>query len=177
MHLVQHEPYAFPALYNLISSFYHISIVDVIRGGIKMNPCNNGCYNGWLLKEPTFIKNKEGIEFQARFILKVKRDYRGRDGKYEYDYIPMRISGETRLKIARMMNPGDSLAICGSVRTGRYEIKGKSCYEVYINVDSVSYSPRASFFAGEKEEFPNNKPQKEEAADTTIISGFDLPFH
>ena len=78
-----------------------------------MNPCNNGSYNGWLLKEPTFIKNKEGIEFQARFVLKVRRDYRGRDGKYEYDYIPMRISGETRLKIARMMNPGDSLAVCG----------------------------------------------------------------
>ena len=24
-----------------------------------MNPCNNGSYHGWLLKEPTYIKNKE----------------------------------------------------------------------------------------------------------------------
>ena len=60
-----------------------------------MNPCNNGSYHGWLLKEPTYIKNKEGVAFQARFVLKVKRDYRNREGKYEYDYIPMRLSGES----------------------------------------------------------------------------------
>ena len=90
-----------------------------------MNPCNNGSYHGWLLKEPTYIKNKDGVVFQARFVLKVKRDYRNREGKYEYDYIPMRLSGESRMRLAERMNPGDSLAICGSVKTDRYESNGQ----------------------------------------------------
>lgn len=141
-----------------------------------MNPCNNGSYHGWLLKEPTYIKNKEGIVFQARFVLKVKRDYRGKDGKYEYDYIPMRICGESRIKIAKMMNPGDSLAICGSVKTGRYESNGKSYFEIYINVDSISFSPRTSLLL-EKEETIEDKPVKEHAETTTVISGFNLPFY
>ena len=128
-----------------------------------MNPCNNGSYHGWLLKEPTYIKNKEGVAFQARFVLKVKRDYRNREGKYEYDYIPMRISGESRLKLAANMNPGDSLAVCGSIKTERYETNGQPCFEVYVNVDSVSFSPRTSTFL-EKEEEP------------TVASSFNLPF-
>lgn len=128
-----------------------------------MNPCNNGSYHGWLLKEPTYIRNKDNVIFQARFVLKVKRDYRNREGKYEYDYIPMRISGESRIKLAERMNPGDSLAICGSVKTDRYEADGQPCFEVYVNVDSVSFSPRTSTFL-----------EKEEG--TTVASSFDLPF-
>ena len=147
-----------------------------------MNPCNNGSYHGWLLKEPTYITNREGIAFQARFVLKVKRDYRGKDGKYEYDYIPMRICGESRMKLAKMMNAGDALAICGSVKTGRYDIDGKSCFEVYINVDSISFSPRTSpFFEKEEQQEQQackiEKPVQENKPKESYLSEFNLPFY
>lgn len=75
----------------------------------------------------------------------------------------MRISGESRLKLAANMNPGDSLAVCGSIKTERYETNGQPCFEVYVNVDSVSFSPRTSTLL-EKEEEP------------TVASSFNLPF-
>ena len=67
------------------------------------------------------------------------------------------------MRLAERMNPGDSLAICGSVKTDRYKSNGQSYFEIYVNVDSISFSPRTSTFI-EKEEEP------------TVASQFDLPF-
>ena len=60
-----------------------------------MNPCNNITLVGTLVNDPTFAKTKEGIEFEAKFSLAVKRNYKDRTtGKYERDYFQVSVTGE-----------------------------------------------------------------------------------
>ena len=46
-----------------------------------MNPSNNGTYTGVVCKPPIFIRNKQGVDFQARFVLQVRRAYKNKEGK------------------------------------------------------------------------------------------------
>lgn len=108
-----------------------------------MNPSNNGTYTGVVCKPPIFIRNKQGVDFQARFVLQVRRAYKNKEGKYTYDFLPMRLSGsENRLKIARRLKPKDVVVVSGSTTTQAYQVSGETHYEMFIDVDSISFAPK-----------------------------------
>lgn len=122
------------------------------------NPNNNGTYYGKVCRQPIFIHNQEGVDFQARFTLQVKRNYKNK-GKYGYDFIPMRISGpESRLKIARRLKNNDVIIVSGSTTTEAYQKAGKIHYEFYISVDQISFPPRN--FQHETEAAPVEKKSR-----------------
>lgn len=147
-----------------------------------MNPCNNGIYSGWLANNPMYIKTGTGTVFQARFSLKVKREYKNKEGKYDYDYIPMRLYGENRIKVLEHLKKGDALSICGSVRTGTYEVNGKKVFEMYLNVDNITYTPSSSFLNSadkgepEKAKAEENSSSTEQKIPDELVEKFDLPF-
>ena len=138
-----------------------------------MNPCNNRVYNGWMVDKPIIIRNEKGSPYQARFTLKVKREYRNKNNRYDYDYIPMRLFGESRLKLIENIKKGDALAISGAMRSGCYEKDGNKIYEIYVNVDSISFSPKNS----EKSAVEGtNQQKKSNTFISDIMEEFDLPF-
>lgn len=110
------------------------------------NPNNNGTYVGKVLKKPIFVHNREGIDFQARWTLCVRRDYKNRKGEYDYDFIPMRLYGdESRLKIARLLEEKDVIIVTGCTVTESYDTKNGRKFNMYIRVEKINFPPRTSY--------------------------------
>ena len=127
-----------------------------------MNPCNSCCYSGWVTGKVNFYKNAAGVVYQARFTVKVKRDRKNAEGNYEYDYIPMRIFGANRMKLAERIKRDDAVTIGGSTRT-----ENKNGHiNMYVNVETIQFSPKSS-----------NKPEQEAPQKKLFdVSQFNLPF-
>ena len=124
-----------------------------------MNPCNNCCYSGWVTGKVNFYKNAKGVVYQARFTVKVKRVRKNQEGVYEYDYIPMRIYGANRMKLAERIKRDDAVTIGGATRT---ETENGHA-SMYINVETIQFSPKSS-----------NKPESRQ--ERFHFPQFNLPF-
>lgn len=144
-----------------------------------MNAKNSGTYIGRLVSNPTFLTKKgDGKEFQARFTLAVQRAYKNKDGVYDYDYLPFRLTGdEKRLKIAHRIKLKDVLVISGDVRSDKYEKNGQTIYELFINADSISWAPRCYEGTAPAKQAAE-KPVAQESSVPVSNSGgeYDLPF-
>lgn len=152
-----------------------------------MNARNAGTYIGRLVSNPKFLSRKEdGKEFQARFTLAVQRAYKNRDGSYDYDYLPIRLSGdEKRLKIAHKIKLKDVLIVSGDTRTDKYTRNGQTVFEVFINAESVSWAPRSYEESAKSEDGGTSKNNTTEQtspsySNTSVSSTdfeYDLPFN
>lgn len=126
-----------------------------------MNPCNNCCYSGWVTGKVNFYSNAAGVVYQARFTVKVMRERKNQNGEYEYDYIPMRMYGANRMKLAERIKRDDAVTIGGSTRTENE--KGQAA--MYVNVETIQFSPKSS-----------NKPEQKQAKKLFDFPQFNLPF-
>lgn len=105
------------------------------------NPNNSCNYSGFITSEPIFIQTKEGVEFQARFSLSVRRSYKAKDGKHLYDYIPVRINGEKRMNLAHKLHEGNSVRIVGEMRSGSFINKeGDRVFTLYLDMESLTWN-------------------------------------
>ena len=57
------------------------------------NPRSVTIMTGWLASDVRFVSDKYGKEFQARFVLKVQRSYKNKEGHYESDFFQARLNG------------------------------------------------------------------------------------
>lgn len=106
-----------------------------------MNPCNNITLVGTLVNDPTFAKTKEGIEFEAKFSLAVKRNYKDRTtGKYERDYFQVSVTGEKRAANIHRFKKGQSVTVVGSLKSGSFITRsGDKRYFTCVSADGVSW--------------------------------------
>lgn len=107
-----------------------------------MNASNITTLVGMIMKEPTFIKTREGVEFEARFVLGVKRSYKTRDAKSIYDYIPVRYTGENRMPFAHSIHAKSIVSVAGSMQSENYEKDGKKIFSLFLNAESIQWTPR-----------------------------------
>ena len=137
-----------------------------------MNPCNNITLVGTLVNDPTFAKTKEGIEFEAKFSLAVKRNYKDRTtGKYERDYFQVSVTGEKRAANIHRFKKGQSVTVVGSLKSGSFITRsGDKRYFTCVSWNPQSYSDDG------KESISSSSSQNISQAEES--EGFDigLPF-
>lgn len=102
------------------------------------NPKNTGTYTGRVTRLH-FIYNKMREPFQLRFVIKIERNELTKAGNKIYDYLPMRISGQRKMHIARKLKEGDYITITGDMRSESYEMNGKPYYGVFVNVEDIAW--------------------------------------
>lgn len=106
------------------------------------NPRSVTIMTGWLASDVRFVSDKYGKEFQARFVLKVQRSYKNKEGHYESDFFQARLNGsEGRINLARKLKPGDAINVTGDFRNEKYEMNGKQYYVTFLNIDSFTWTP------------------------------------
>lgn len=142
-----------------------------------MNPCNNITLVGTLVNDPTFAKTKEGIEFEAKFSLAVKRNYKDRTtGKYERDYFQVSVTGEKRAANIHRFKKGQSVTVVGSLKSGSFITRsGDKRYFTCVSADGVSWNPQ-SYSDDGKESISSSSSQN--ISQDEESEGFDigLPF-
>lgn len=103
------------------------------------NPHNNMTLQGRLTADPIFLTNRNGEEFQARFNLAVRRNFKTREGKYESDFLPIRYSGQKRIDFVHRLTSGTGIIVSGAMRSEKYEKDGATVYAIYVEAESISY--------------------------------------
>lgn len=156
------------------------------------NPDNVTTLSGRITAAPVFLKTKAGEEFQARFTLAIKRAFKNKEGVYETDFIPMRLNGIKRMKLAHKLEKGASIKVMGEMRSSSFTNKdGNRIFSIFLDIESLRWNP-TNFKKQENEE---NKAKQEEAtpketsstSNSTkynqdnhpymVDSEFDLPFN
>lgn len=145
------------------------------------NPNNSCNYSGFITSEPIFIQTKEGVEFQARFSLSVRRSYKTKDGKYHYDYIPVRINGEKRMNLAHKLHEGNSVRVVGEMRSGSFINKeGEKIFTLYLDMESLTWnSIGRTKMDSKSEEKHSEQPANEASTSMQENQSYDdmaLPF-
>lgn len=107
------------------------------------NPNNNISLRGEVYGSPRILSrdSENGPEeFAARFELLVKRNYRGLDGVYRNDIIPIRyVFGENRKEFMYSITSGDKLSLCGSFCREKYD----GAWHCFVNAESISMEEKA----------------------------------
>lgn len=105
-----------------------------------VNPKNMATIEGHLTADPIFVSNKENKEFQAKFSLAVRRNYRNKEGEYGVDFIPCHITGENRMDFAHRLCKGTAIRAVGAIKSDEYVNKeGKKVYPLYFETAVVDY--------------------------------------
>lgn len=107
-----------------------------------MNAANITTMVGMIMKEPVFIKTRDGLEFEARFVLGVKRAYKTKEGKSVFDYIPVRFNGESRMPFAHSIHAKSIVSVAGSMQSENYEKDGVQRMSLFLNAESIQWTPR-----------------------------------
>lgn len=131
-----------------------------------MSSMNNTTIIGRVIKDAQ-IYEKNGKATSARFTLAVRRDYKNKDGEYDSDFIEVRLVGENRAKIAKMIKQGTILSIAGSITVDKYEKDGGTVYSTYVKAESVGFTP--------SQPKKDNQP-KEDNKGFTQVDEAELPF-
>lgn len=152
------------------------------------NPDNVTTLSGRITAAPVFLKTKAGEEFQARFTLAIKRAFKNKDGVYETDFIPMRLNGIKRMKLAHKLEKGASIKVMGEMRSSSFTNKdGNRVFSIFLDIESLRWNP-TNF---KKQENKENGSKKESAMPQNTSnstnnqdnhsymadSDFDLPFN
>ena len=131
-----------------------------------MSSMNNVVIIGRVIKDAK-VYEKDGKFISARFSLAVRRDYKNKEGEYDSDFIEVRLFGESRANLAKMIKQGTVLSIVGSITVDKYEKDGATLYSTYVRAESVGFTPSQP-----KKE---NKP-KESNNGFAPVDDAELPF-
>ena len=135
-----------------------------------MSSMNNTTIIGRVIKDAQ-IYEKNGKATSARFTLAVRRDYKNKDGEYDSDFIEVRLVGENRAKIAKMIKQGTILSIAGSITVDKYEKDGGMVYSTYVKAESVGFTPSQP-----KKANTSNTSNKSKENDFMPVDEAELPF-
>lgn len=104
------------------------------------NPNNNISLRGEMCGTPR-ISELHSEEIAARFELRVKRNYRGKDGEYRDDVLPIRyVCGENRRDFLRSLAPGDKVSLCGCLCRERHD----GAWRCFVSADSITVEERVT---------------------------------
>ncbi len=96
---------------------------------------------GKLVNDPVFIKTKEGVEFSARFTLRVDQNYRNKDGMRGADFIPIHLDNKNRMEFAHMLRAKQAIVVTGAIKTESYkDSKGDIIYSMFVAADNISWT-------------------------------------
>lgn len=105
------------------------------------NPNNMAIITGRLVSDPVFIKTKDGIEFATTFTVATKRNYKGKSGEYEADFLPIRYEGQNKMPFAHMLKKGDVVSVAGAFTSGSYKKGDETVYTLYVLAESIQFTP------------------------------------
>ena len=113
----------------------------------------------------------------ATFTVAVEREFAGKDGKREVDFIDVQTWGKTAETCANYIGKGSLVCVKGSIRIDNYEAKdGAKKRAFYVNADRVQFldskKPNQSLTNNE----PQFVPSFGDDMSFTAIDNDDLPF-
>jgi single-strand DNA-binding protein len=123
---------------------------------------------GNLTKDPELSTTSNSIKV-CRFTLAVSRNYAGRDGKRETDFLPIVVWRQQADNCAKYLKKGSKAAVSGSIQTRSYDAQdGTRRYVTEVTADEVQFLSTKSDMeatSGDDDVFDNLKSIDE-----------DLPF-
>lgn len=116
--------------------------IGIIGGIITMANANNTVVLlGKLVNDPIFVTTKEGIEFSARFTLRVDHNYRNKEGLRGADFIPVHLDNKNRMEFAHMLRAKQAIVVTGAIKTESYkDSKGDIVYSMFVAADNISWT-------------------------------------
>lgn len=112
---------------------------------------NNVSLIGRLVKEVE-VKMANNNKTFARFTLAVNRPFKNKEGKYDADFINCIAFDQKADFLQKYASKGNKVAICGEIRTGKYEKNGQTIYTTDVIANSVELleTPKAEEKTTEK---------------------------
>lgn len=119
----------------------------------------------------------------ANFSVAVDRQFTGKDGKKETDFIDVQVWGKSAENCANYLSKGSMVAVDGSIRIDKYKAQdGSSRTSFRVNADRVQFleTKRKGSFEAPKNEEPNFEPSFEpnglDPQGFQAIDDDDMPF-
>ena len=111
----------------------------------------------------------------ANFVLAVDREFTGKDGKKETDFIEIQVWGKSAENCANYIGKGSLVAVQGSIRVEKYEKDGERRTFTKINANKVQFLESKKDKQGNSFT-PNFNPTGLNANDFEAITDNDIPF-
>ena len=111
----------------------------------------------------------------ANFVLAVDREFAGKDGKKETDFLNIQVWGKSAENCANYIGKGSLVAVQGSIIIEKYEKDGERRTFTKINADKVQFLDSKKDKQA-KEFTPNFNPAGLNIDEFEAIHNDDIPF-
>ena len=111
----------------------------------------------------------------ANFVLAVDREFTGKDGKKETDFLNIQVWGKSAENCANYIGKGSLVAVQGSIIIEKYEKDGERRTFTKINANKVQFLESKKDKQGNSFT-PNFNPTGLNANDFEAITDNDIPF-
>ena len=112
----------------------------------------------------------------ANFVLAVDREFTGKDGKKETDFLNIQVWGKSAENCANYIGKGSLVAVQGSIIIEKYEKDGERRTFTKINANKVQFLDSKKDKQENKNFTPSFKPSGLNIDEFEAIHNDDIPF-